>query len=105
MTDRELMQMALEELEELADVGYGSKTVLKALRDRLAQPEPEFVAYAGVTVWIGEHRITQRLTKIQIETEIVPGMSITETAQQCLDMLADAKEKNTRKNLLPRLLL
>jgi hypothetical protein len=45
MKDRELMQMALEELEELADVGYGSKTVLKALRDRLAQPEPEPVAW------------------------------------------------------------
>jgi hypothetical protein len=39
MTDRELMQMALEELEELADVGYGSKTVLEALRERLSQPE------------------------------------------------------------------
>ena len=45
MKDRELMQMALEELEELADVGYGSKTVLKALRDRLAQPEPKPVAW------------------------------------------------------------
>jgi hypothetical protein len=39
MTDRELMQMVLEELEELADVNYGSKTVLQALRDRLAHPE------------------------------------------------------------------
>jgi len=43
MTDRELMQMVLEELEELADVGYGSKTVLQALRDRLTQPEPKLI--------------------------------------------------------------
>ena len=93
MTDRGLMQMALAALENSL---YGEKRDMaaQALRDRLAQPEPEPVAYAGVTVWIGEHRITQRLTKIQIETEIVPGTSITETAQQCLDMLADAKEKN-----------
>jgi hypothetical protein len=45
MNDRELMLMALEELEEHADVGYGSKTVLQALRDRLAQLKfvvPEF---------------------------------------------------------------
>ena len=102
MTDRELMQMALDFIEnQNKDSSFwlvpGSKLnkTTKALRDRLAQPEPTPVAYAGVTVWIGEHRITQRLTKIQIETEIVPGISITETAQQCLDMLADAKEKNT----------
>ena len=99
MTDRELMQKALETFEAYASVhqwvNARSLEVMYALRDRLAQPEPEPVAYAGVTVWIGEHRITQRLTKIQIETEIVPGISITETAQQCLDMLADAKEKNT----------
>jgi len=31
------MQMALEELEEHADVGYGNKDLLQALRDRLAQ--------------------------------------------------------------------
>ena len=48
MTDKELMQMALEELEELADVGYGSKTVIQALRDRLAQPEPKRVAWMKV---------------------------------------------------------
>ena len=45
MTDRELMQMALEELESLADVGYGDKGVIQTLRDRLAQPEPEPVAW------------------------------------------------------------
>jgi predicted LPLAT superfamily acyltransferase len=39
MTDRELMLMALEELEEHADVGYGNKDLLQALRDRLAQHE------------------------------------------------------------------
>jgi predicted metal-binding protein len=48
MDDRELMQMALEELEELADVGYGSKTVLQSLRERLAQQEPEPVAWMKV---------------------------------------------------------
>jgi hypothetical protein len=48
MDDRELMQMALEELEELADVGYGSKTVLQALRERLAQPKQEPVDWQGV---------------------------------------------------------
>ena len=53
MTDRELMQMALEELEELADVGYGSKTVLQALRDRLAQPEPEPTVEDNSQNWAG----------------------------------------------------
>jgi hypothetical protein len=40
------MLMALEELESLADVGYGDKGVIQTLRDRLAQPEPEPVAWA-----------------------------------------------------------
>ena len=45
ITDRELLHWAWEELEELADVGYGSKTVLEALRDRLAQPIQKPVAW------------------------------------------------------------
>jgi hypothetical protein len=48
MDDRELMQMVLEELEELADVGYGSKTVLQALRERLAQPKQEPVDWEAI---------------------------------------------------------
>jgi hypothetical protein len=44
-TDRELLQIAFDELEELAEVGYGSLTVLEALRDRLSQPVPKPVAW------------------------------------------------------------
>ena len=42
MTDRELMQMALDYLIEF---GMGEMPTAKALRDRLAQPEPEPVAW------------------------------------------------------------
>jgi len=48
MTDRELMQMALDALEDVADGAEEShKTVaaIEALRARLAQPEPEPVAW------------------------------------------------------------
>ena len=51
-TDRELMQMALDALElECRDLS-GNKIdlvapAIKALRDRLAQPEPEPVKYAA----------------------------------------------------------
>jgi hypothetical protein len=58
MTDRELMQQALEALQYASDETkpkglYGCeclicKTIL-ALRDRLAQPEQEPVAWAGLT--------------------------------------------------------
>jgi len=41
MTDRELMQMALDALEAQF---YTDGRTIKALRDRLAQPEPEPVA-------------------------------------------------------------
>ena len=42
MTDRELMQMSLDYLIEF---GMGEMPTAKALRDRLAQPEPEPVAW------------------------------------------------------------
>ena len=55
MTDRELMQMALDALESwqktCLDCGRSSEELgratkpIKALRDRLAQPEPEPVAW------------------------------------------------------------
>ena len=38
-SDRELMKMALNALEEAWGYGYTDPTVLNALRDRLAQPE------------------------------------------------------------------
>jgi hypothetical protein len=54
MTDRELMQMALDSIVYYAggeDNLYGEdKDLLKALRDRLAQPEPEPVAWNGECV-------------------------------------------------------
>ena len=49
MDDRELLHWAWEELEDLADVGYGSKTLLEALRDRLAQPAPQKKEWVGLT--------------------------------------------------------
>jgi len=51
MTDRELMQKALETFEAYASVhqwvNARSLEVMYALRDRLAQPEPEPVKYAA----------------------------------------------------------
>ena len=43
-TDRELMQMSLEELEKEEHDYVPYKKVIKALRERLEQPEPEPVA-------------------------------------------------------------
>jgi hypothetical protein len=46
MTDRKLMQMALDEIERLCGTGKITGGTLKlsaALRDRLAQPEPDAV--------------------------------------------------------------
>ena len=50
MTDRELMQMALNKLEVLDDYDPHRDILIKALRDRLAQPEPEPVAWNGECV-------------------------------------------------------
>ncbi len=40
-SDRELMKMSLNALEEAWEYGYTDPTVLNALRDRLAQPESD----------------------------------------------------------------
>jgi len=47
MTDRELMQMALEKLEKSEHGYFAYYQVIKALRDRLAQEEPWVKTYCG----------------------------------------------------------
>jgi len=50
MTDRELMQMALDALDTLgAGTSYKTHNTAKALRDRLAQPE--WVGLTDEEVW------------------------------------------------------
>jgi hypothetical protein len=70
---------------------------ITALRQAIEQAEKqEPVGYAGVHIWIGDHSITRQLTKVEIQQEIVSGLSITNAAQRCLDLIAVAiKEKNT----------
>ena len=61
-SDRELMKMALNALEEAWGYGYTDPTVLNALRDRLAQPEwvgltdDEFTHYAH---WIYPEKLSE----------------------------------------------
>ena len=66
MTDRELMQMALDALEEVNKLSIGQNaiclpaeidTAMDALRERLAQPEQEPVKESSIThshLWIGD---------------------------------------------------
>lgn len=60
MTDRELMQQALDALELDAygePLRHESRQAITALRDRLAQPEQEPIKESSVThshLWIGE---------------------------------------------------
>ena len=65
MTDRELMQMAIDALEQPSPIGGfdNQAYVAKALRDRLAQPEPEPVEWFSAplkTEW-GEDMVTADL--------------------------------------------
>jgi len=58
MTDRELMQMAIDALEQPSPIGgfNNQEYVAKALRDRLAQLEPEPVAWGNKK---GEFKVHQ----------------------------------------------
>jgi hypothetical protein len=53
MTDREIMQQALEALEEMGG-GY-SRNLITALKERLAQPEQEPVAW--ILEWIEDGEV------------------------------------------------
>ena len=65
MTDRELMQMVLKKLDHIWELGVEVESYrlsddllpeMKALRDRLAQPEPEPVAWGNKK---GEFKVHQ----------------------------------------------
>lgn len=50
-----------------------------------AQRQP--LAYAGVTMWIGDKTVTQLVTGVEIRHEALPGMSIEFAAKKCLSLL------------------
>jgi hypothetical protein len=55
----------------------------------------EFQGYAGVSMWLGKHRITQLLTEAEIQHEWEEGASLTRKAQYCLESLAAAAKERT----------
>ena len=50
MTDLKLMQQALEALDDVLQLSAEHSKVRSALRERLAQPEQEPVAWVGLTM-------------------------------------------------------
>ena len=66
MTDRELMQQALDALEEINKLSIGESaiclpaeidTAMDALRERLAQPEQELICVCGA-IWEGQELVS-----------------------------------------------
>ena len=69
MTDRELMQMALDALEEVQMAIYTTPWLnrrVEAIRARLAQPEPEPVA------WMDVHDHTNLYYRKPPQGDVVP---------------------------------
>ena len=52
--------------------------------------EPLTPGFAGVTLWLGDARVTQIVTETQIKYEREPGSALTHAAQKCLDLYAGA---------------
>ena len=64
------------------------------LRQALEQPapaQPLTPGFAGVTLWLGDARVTQIVTEAQIRYERETGQALTEAAQKCLDIYAGAR--------------
>ena len=60
------------------------------------QMPAEFDFYAGVTMWVGDKKITNVLSKAQIVYEFEKGAALTNSARICIDVLLAApstKEK------------
>ena len=60
--------------------------------ERLAQPEQEPVAFAGIEMWVGDARITKYLTKTELHHAQDSWMLMQYSADMCL---AKLKELNT----------
>jgi hypothetical protein len=98
MTDRQLMQRAsawAERWGQAVFAGGGMAAVdemnawHKAIRERLAQPEP--VSDAGIKIWIGNKQVVQHLTQTQLHYARDPWMLFEMTVGKCIAAL---KEKN-----------
>ena len=76
MTDKEVMQMALDALNNFDKGNHGMRwqvPVIKALRARLAQPEPEPVAYIDVeTRNLSWAKLTRWETPTVVKMDKVP---------------------------------
>jgi hypothetical protein len=94
MTDRDLMQQALDALRQCEFTTPPAqrqivKNALAALRERLAQPETEPVIYAGIKIWIGNKQVVQKLTQTQLHHAIDPWLLVELTADKCIAALKE----------------
>ena len=89
MTDRELLQQALDALDYEAERGNDDAyhPLRDALRERLVQPEP--VSYAGIKIWIGDRQVVQHLTQTQLHHARDPWMLVEMTAGNCIAALKE----------------
>jgi hypothetical protein len=99
MTDKEALKMALEFIERvnkegwiLADFEPQMYEAIAALKERLAQPEQEPVAYAGVKVWVGNQQVVRCLTQTELHYAVEPWLLVELNALKCI---ASFKEKKT----------
>lgn len=87
--------MTLAELiTDLKAAGANENTIKLALNCyELGKAETirQHYGYAGVTLWLGDARVTQIVTEAQIKHEREPGTAITWAANKCLAMYADAR--------------
>ena len=109
MTKDEALTLALEALERashslgsfVSDHGWGQEdmntldSVMAAehrIKEALAQPEQEPLAYAGVKVWVGNQQVVRLLTQTELHYAVEPWLLVELSALKCI---ASLKEKNT----------
>jgi hypothetical protein len=83
MTDRELMQMALDAMENGCVYGGKQQVAIQTLRDRLAQPEPEPMAAKIMMRWVNG---LKRLSNDGIFMNIPSGLSAGDCMELALEL-------------------
>jgi hypothetical protein len=95
---KEALKLALEALDvaqSLLEKSRHHGKILAAydtIKEALAQPEQEPLAFAGIEMWIGNTRIKKLMTQTELHSAIDPWAIVKFNSDSCIDAL---KEKNT----------
>jgi len=91
--EREALKLALETFESMNHDDSIFKGEfdgeIAVIKEALAQPAQEPVAFAGIEIWVGNARIAKYLTQTELHYARDPWMLMQYSAEMCISKLKD----------------